>query len=447
MTNLSIIILAAGAGSRMQSNTSKALIKLGNVPLIDHLLNMANKIHTTQKHTIVVASPKDINLEKHITNNNKFYSVNPSNTLSIAYQETPLGSGHAVMSAKHSKLTNSDITLILYVDTPLIPKETLEKLIEIVSKNETDLALIGFETDKKNAYGRFLIENNSVKQIVEKNEAHQYTNLSDICNGGVMAVKTKHLWELLPKITNNNSKSEYYLTDIVELFNSNNLTCSYILENEKFVAGANTKEELSVLEKTFQKIMRKYFLQNGVQLIDPKTVYFSLDTKIEKDVIIYPNVFIAENVEIKANTKIHSFSHLEGCSVGENCNVGPFARLRPETILQNNVSVGNFVEIKKSTLAGGVKAGHLSYIGDAFVGENTNIGAGTITCNYNHLKQKHKTHIGSNVFVGSNTALVAPVSVANNTLIAAGSVITKDVPQSALAIARAKQVNIDNYKK
>jgi bifunctional UDP-N-acetylglucosamine pyrophosphorylase/glucosamine-1-phosphate N-acetyltransferase len=193
--------------------------------------------------------------------------------------------------------------------------------------------------------------------------------------------------------------------------------------------------------------MRKYFLQNGVQLIDPKTVYFSLDTKIEKDVIIYPNVFIAENVEIKANTKIHSFSHLEGCSVGENCNVGPFARLRPETILQNNVSVGNFVEIKKSTLAGGVKAGHLSYIGDAFVGENTNIGAGTITCNYNHLKQKHKTHIGSNVFVGSNTALVAPVSVANNTLIAAGSVITKDVPQSALAIARAKQVNIDNYKK
>ncbi len=446
MINLSIIILAAGLGSRMQSNTSKALIKLGNFPLIDHLLNVANKIEVAQKNTTVVVSPTNKNLENHLSGN-KFYTINTNSSLSIAYQETQLGSGHAVMSAKHSSLKNSDITLILYVDTPLIPKETLQELIEIVSNNEADLALIGFETDKKNSYGRFLIKDNSVKQIVEKAEADKYNNLSDIYNSGVMAVKTKHLWELLPQITNNNSKGEYYLTDIVELFSSNNLTCNYILEDEKFVAGANTKEELSVLEKSFQKIMRKYFLQNGVQLIDHKTVYFSLDTKIEQDVIIYPSVFIGAGVSVAKNTNIYSFSHLEGASVGESCNIGPFARLRPETILQNNVGVGNFVEIKKSTLQNAVKAGHLSYIGDAFVGENTNIGAGTITCNYNHLKQKHKTHIGSNVFVGSNTALVAPVSVANNTIIAAGSVITKDVPKNALAIARAKQVNIDNYKK
>lgn len=266
-----------------------------------------------------------------------------------------------------------------------------------------------------------------------------------LCNSGVLAFNNSKVWPLLRQIDNKNSKQEYYLTDLVKIANKNGLLCKYILDSEENLQGANSKFELAILEAVFQKQKRYQFLQQGVQLIDPQTVYFSLDTEIGKDVTIYPNVYIYPNVKIGAHTNILPFSVLEGATIGENCSVGPFARLRPQTTLAANNKVGNFVEIKKSSIAAGVKVNHLTYLGDCEVGENTNIGAGTITCNYDG-KKKHATKIGAGSFIGSNTALVAPITLGTKVTVGAGSTLTKDVPDGNLAIARSLQKNITNWK-
>lgn len=435
MKSLSVIILAAGLGSRMQSSLPKALITLANTPLIDHLIYKAQQLNP-QNITVVIA-PTMLNLQNYLT-------AKYGNAITINYQNTPNGSGSAVLSAKNSFNSHTATSLILYVDTPLISLQLLQNLVESV-QNNNDIAVLSFIDNTPNNYGKLIFKNNQFIKITEAKELPDNSNYN-ICNSGVIAIKTNLLWQFISQINNHNSKQEYYLTDIVHIITSNNYTACNINASAEMVKGANTKAELASLEETFQNQQRNYFLNQGVQMLDPKTVYFSFDTVIGQDVIIHQNVVIGNNTIIGNGTQILPFSHIQQATVGQNCTIGPFARLRPQAVLHNNVHVGNFVEIKKSTIYNNVKVNHLSYVGDAEINHHTNIGAGFVSCNYDG-KNKHKTIIGEHSFVGSNVAMVAPITIGNNTTIAAGSTITKNVNNNNLAIARAHQVNKPNYVK
>lgn len=429
---LSVIILGAGLGSRMKSSKPKAMQKLGGYSLMEHLIFKANQLNADE--IICVIGQEMIELELLIKDKVK-----------IAYQKDRVGSANAVLSAKDSLDNKDGLVLILYVDTPLLEVAKLNQLLDLLKKDKK-LAILAFEEANKNSYGRLVVKNDSVLKIVESAEANEQEKAITLCNSGVMAFNAKYIWEILEKIDNKNSKQEFYLTDAVEIAHNLNYNAGYIVDDIKNLMGANTKLELELLENHFQNLQREKFLNQGVQLIDKSSIYFSLDTTIGKDVIIYPNVFIGAKVTIGDNTTIFPMCVIEDATIGSNVNIGPFARLRPQSILQDNVHIGNFVEIKKSTIEKGAKVNHLSYIGDASVGEKANIGAGTITCNYDGVT-KHNTKIGKNAFIGSNTLLVAPIEVGDGSTTGAGSVITKNVPENSLSVARAKQVNIDNWKK
>lgn len=433
MLQLNVIILAAGAGTRMQSKLPKAIHLLGNSPLIDHSLHCATQLKPKEVITVISESMEE--LAQYIKN---------TSSAKVVYQEKQLGSAHAVLSAEPAIKNFDGITIIMYADTPLVKPQKLQELVNLIQKGQADLGILAFEKQEPNAYGKLVIQEGKVVSILEAAEITKKGYLP-LCNSGVLAFNNRKVWPLLRQIDNKNSKQEYYLTDLVKIANKNNLLCKYVLDSEENLQGANSKWELAILEAVFQKQKRYEFLQQGVQLVDPQTVYFSLDTKISQDVTIYPNVYILPNVTIGAGTSIYPFSVLEGATIGEYCSIGPFARLRPETTLVANNRVGNFVEIKKSSVGAGVKINHLTYIGDCEIGENTNIGAGTITCNYDG-KKKHATKIGSDSFIGSNTALVAPITIGTNAIVGAGSTLTKDVPDGNLAIARSLQKNIANWK-
>ena len=433
MLQLNVIILAAGAGTRMKSSLPKAMHLLGNSPLIDHSLHCVTQLQPTEIITVINESMKE--LAQYIKN---------TSSATVVYQAKQLGSAHAVLSAEPAIKNFDGITIIMYADTPLVKPQKLQELVNLIQSNKADLGVLAFEKQDPNNYGKLVVQQSKVVSIVEAAEITKKEYLP-LCNSGIMAFNNRKVWSLLRQIDNKNSKQEYYLTDLVKIANKNNLLCKYVIDSEENLQGANSKWELAILEAVFQKQKRYEFLQQGVQLIDPQTVYFSLDTKIAQDVIIYPNVYILPKVTIGAGTSILPFSVLEGAIIGANCNIGPFARLRPETTLAANNKVGNFVEIKKSSINAGVKINHLTYIGDCEIGENTNIGAGTITCNYDGNK-KHATKIGADSFIGSNTALVAPITIGTNVTVGAGSVLTKDVPDDNLAIARSSQKNIANWK-
>jgi bifunctional UDP-N-acetylglucosamine pyrophosphorylase/glucosamine-1-phosphate N-acetyltransferase len=429
---LSVIVLGAGLGSRMKSSKPKAMQKLGGYTMMEHLIFKAQSLNADE--IICVIGQEMQELEELIKDKVK-----------IAYQKDRLGSAHAVLSAK-SKLENKDgLVLILYVDTPLLQVEKLNQLLDLIKKDKK-LAILAFEELNENSYGRLVVKDGNVLKIVETAEASLEEKKITLCNSGVMALNAKYIWEILEKINNNNKKQEFYLTDALEIATNLNYSSGYIIDDIKNLMGANTKFELELLENHFQNLQREKFLNMGVQLIDKSTTYFSLDTLIGKDVVIYPNVFIGPKVVIGDNVSILPSCVLEGATIGDNVNIGPFARLRPQSVLHDNVHIGNFVEIKKSTIEKGAKVNHLTYIGDAFVGEKTNIGAGTITCNYDGVN-KHQTKIGKNTFIGSNTLLVAPVEVGDGATTGAGSVITKNVPNNSLGIARAKQIHIENWQK
>ena len=432
--SLKAIILAAGKSKRILSSHSKILHTICGKPIIDHVYDNLKKVIKKENINFVINS--------NLSDFQKRYKKSK-----FSFQQKPLGTAHAVLSAKSFYFSDKKDVLIFYADNPFINNKIVNALFNLKKKKKSSIVILAVKTKKKNEYGRLILnKNNEITEIVEYKDANSEQKKIQLCNSGIMLVDNHVLRKLLPKIKANNKKKEYYLTDIVGLAKKNNYKIDYVESDFFTTFGINTGEELSIAENYFQNLLRKKFISSGVRLLDPKSVFFSYDTKINKDVVIEPNVFFGSKVIVKENVIIKSFSHLEGVRIMKNTVVGPFARLRPGTIVGSNSQIGNFVELKNTSIKNNSKVNHLTYLGDAEVGTNVNIGAGTITCNYDGFK-KHKTHIENNVFVGSNTSLVAPVKLKNNSIIGAGSVITKTVNANALALERSQQKIILNYRK
>ena len=435
MNNVSIIILSAGKGTRMKSSLPKVMHKVAGREMVNMVIDEAKKLNP-QNITLVVSSEMEIFYEK-IKNEHKKQQID------FVVQNERKGTGHAVSCATSTFNNNKKLhkkVLILYGDTPLISHQTLEKMLQKI--DDFSLCILGFDDEDENAYGRLVINDSGhLEKIIEFKDASEIEKKIALCNSGVIAVDGDALPHLLSQIKNNNSAHEFYLTDIVAIANNQGLKCTFIKTNIAEVLGVNSRVELANIEKIKQKQIRQKMMENGVTLISPKSIHFNFDTEIAQDVIIYPHVFFGSKVKIESDVEIKSFCHIEGAIIQKNAVIGPFARLRPDTEIQENVHIGNFVEIKKSQIAKNSKINHLSYIGDSEIGENTNIGAGTITCNYDGFN-KFKTKIGNNVFIGSNTALVAPIAIQDGAIIGAGSVITKNVEADDLAVSRTSQTNI-----
>ncbi len=430
--NLSILILAAGKGTRMKSDLPKVMHKITNREMLNLVIDEAKLLQP--KNITIVVSEEMQNFQEKIIKEHSDIKIN------FALQRERKGTAHAVSVGLKNLADLGEKLLILYGDTPLTSHLTLTKMIEKL--NDFALCILGFEEEAENAYGRLVVDSSGhLLKIVEFKDATDEEKKIALCNSGVVAVDGKQIRNLLLQVKNNNAALEFYLTDIVGIAGELGLKRTFLKTQIEEVLGVNSRFELAKLEKIKQDQIRKKMLDAGVTMPDPSSVYFSFDTKIENDVIIHPQVFFGPKVKIAKNVEVKSFSHIEGATIASNVAIGPFARIRPGTEIAEEVKIGNFVEVKKSQLKKGAKVSHLSYIGDSEIGEESNIGAGTITCNYDGYS-KSKTIIGRNVFVGSNTALVAPVMLKDGAVIGAGSVITKDVEKDDLAIARSKQTNL-----
>jgi bifunctional UDP-N-acetylglucosamine pyrophosphorylase/glucosamine-1-phosphate N-acetyltransferase len=353
------------------------------------------------------------------------------------------GTAHAVLAARPALERKADDVLIVYGDTPLIRAAILSKLRAPLAAGAA-VVVLGFRPANPSGYGRLVVDGDKLIAIREEADASETEKAIGLCNGGIMALAGAHALTILDRIGDNNRKREFYLTDAVEIARSMELDAAVVEAEEDDVRGINTKAQLAEAEAVLQQRLRKAALEAGVTMVAPETVFLSADTTFGKDVVIEPYVVFGEKVTVEDGAVIHAFSHLAGAHVGRKCSVGPFARLRPGTRLGEGARIGNFVETKEAAIAAGAKANHLSYIGDASVGANANIGAGTITCNYDGTA-KHRTTIGQDAFIGSNTALVAPVEVGDGAYVGSGSVITANVPAGALALARARQVVKENW--
>ena len=432
---LSTIILAAGKGTRMKSPLPKVLHQVAGKSLIQFSLDLSIELQSSQ--VIVVLSKENKSIKDSLNAKPK--------KLSYTIQKEQKGTGHAVKEAWNDIKKHSETTLILYGDTPFIAKNTVKRMLKKLD-NGYDLVFLGFQSKKNNSYGKFKIgSKRSLLEIIESTE-EGYSSELKLSNSGIILAKTKSISLLLPKLNNRNKRKEYFLTDLVTLAQKNNMSVTYLECSENECQGVNSQADLSSAEKLFQDQFRLKLMNSGVTLRAPETCFFSFDTKIAPGSIIEQNVVFGPGVKVKNNTTIKSFSHIEGAQIGKNCQIGPFARIRPETNLDNGVKVGNFVEIKNSLFASNAKASHLSYIGDSKLGKQTNIGAGTIFCNYDG-RNKNKTIIGDKVFIGSNSSLIAPLKVGSEAVIAAGSIINKDVPSKSLAISRPPQQNKLNIGK
>ncbi|WP_074015939.1 bifunctional UDP-N-acetylglucosamine diphosphorylase/glucosamine-1-phosphate N-acetyltransferase GlmU [Fusobacterium massiliense] len=448
--SLKSIIMAAGKGSRMMSELPKVIHLAHSKPMVVRIIDALNALDV-EENVLILGHKREKVLEV------------LGNDISYVIQEEQLGTGHAVKQAEEKiKNYNGDI-LIINGDIPLIQKETLVNFYNEYKKENADGIVLTAIFDNPFSYGRIFKENDRVLKIVEEKEANEEQKKIKEVNAGVYIFKAQHLAYALGKINNNNEKGEYYLTDVIEILASENKKIiSYSLEDSMEIQGVNSKVELALVSRVLRERKNKSLMESGVILIDPATTYIDDEVKIGKDTVIYPNVTIQKNTEIGENCEILSGTRIidskilnnvriensviEESIIENGVTIGPFAHLRPKSHLKENVHIGNFVETKKSTLEKGVKAGHLTYLGDAHVGEKTNIGAGTITCNYDG-KNKFKTEIGENVFIGSDTMLVAPVNVGANALVGAGSVITKDVPNNSLAVSRSKQIIKEGWRK
>lgn len=426
--SVSLIILAAGKGTRMNSDLPKVLHPLGAAPLLYHALQAGQALDPDR--VVVVAGHGAALVEKS--------ALAFDAGVEVVMQADQLGTGHAVAQAAPLLADVTGDVIVLYGDTPFVRVETLQAMLD--ARAQHSIVVLGFEAASPGRYGRLVMQGDMLERIVEHKDATDEEHRITLCNSGVICADASILFDLVSQIDNTNAATEYYLTDIIALARAADLSAGVVLCPEAETLGINTRAELSLAEAAFQARMRAEAMENGVTLADPATTYFSLDTVIGRDTTIGPNVVFGPRVTIESNAEIKAFCHLEGCHISRGAVVGPFARLRPGAELAEDVHVGNFVEIKNAVLEEGVKVGHLSYIGDAHVGEHTNIGAGTITCNYDGVN-KHRTTIGPRTFIGSNTMLVAPVRVGRDAMTASGSVITADVPAEALAIARMKQEN------
>ncbi len=436
MTKTACIVLAAGKGTRMKSDKPKVLHKVAGRSLLGHVMTAARQTGASQH--CVVCGPAMADVEQEV-------AVWASNA-KIALQNQRLGTGHAVSMAKSALSGFSGIILILYGDVPLIQAKTLQTLTGMVNK-DMPLAVLGFTAADPQGYGRLLCDQHGHLQAIrEELDASQQEREVDLCNSGIMAVVADELWTLLDQLGNDNANQEFYLTDIVGLTAAAGKKIGVAICDESQVAGINDRAQLAAMEQIFQNRLRRQAMDNGATLISPETVFLSADTQIGRDVVIEPHVFIAPGVEIADNVIVHGFCHLADAKIGEGAVIGPYARLRPGTDLRANTKVGNFVEIKKSTIHQGAKVNHLSYIGDANVGENANIGAGTITCNYDGFG-KSQTIIGKGAFIGSNSSLIAPVKIGDGAYVGSASVVSKDVPDNALALSRVEQNNKPGWAK
>jgi bifunctional UDP-N-acetylglucosamine pyrophosphorylase / glucosamine-1-phosphate N-acetyltransferase len=421
------IVLAAGEGTRMHSPVPKVLHPVAGQSLLAHVLAAAPKGKGAA--LAVVIGPD------HQAVADEAKRVRPD--AAIFVQRQRLGTAHAVLAARDALARGPDDLLVVFGDTPLISAETLERMRAPLKKGAA-LAVLGFRAADPTGYGRLLVERDQLVAIREHADASAEERAVTLCNAGVMALDGRRALQIVEKIGNANAKGEYYLTDAVAIVRQLGLKATVIETSEDEVRGINTKAQLAEAEQVMQTRLRKAALDAGVTMIAPETVYLAADTTFGSDVTIEPFVVIGPGVTIADGAVIHAFSHIVQATIGKKASVGPYARLRPGTSLGDGARIGNFVETKAAILEAGVKINHLSYIGDAHVGVGANIGAGTITCNYDGFN-KHKTEIGAGAFVGSNSSLVAPVKIGSGAYIGSGSVITKDVPDDALAVERSQQ--------
>ena len=421
------IVLAAGEGTRMASARPKVLHAVAGKSLLGHVLEAVAQSGVTATAVIVGPGQDKVAAEAQ--------RVLPDAATFV--QRERRGTAHAVLAAKSAIEQGADDILIVYGDTPLIRPATLTRLRAPLAAGAA-LAVLGFRPTDPTGYGRLIIQGDELLAIREEADASAAERAIALCNGGLMALTGKSALAILDRIGDHNRKHEFYLTDAVEIARGMKLRAVAVEVEEDDVRGINTKSQLAEAEAVAQQRLRKAALDGGVTLIAPETVFLSADTKFGRDVVVEPYVIFGEKVTVEEGAVIHAFSHLVGAHVGKGVSVGPFARLRPGTRLGEGSRIGNFVEVKEAVIEAGAKANHLSYIGDAFVGANANVGAGTITCNYDGA-DKHRTTIGKGAFIGSNSALVAPVEIGEGAYVGSGSVITANVPADALALARGRQ--------
>ena len=425
---ISLIILAAGMGSRMNSDTPKVLHHIAAAPMLHHAMAAGRSLDPAR--IVVVAGHEAAAVTKS--------ALAFEEAAQVVIQDPQLGTAHAVAQAAALLADAEGDAIVLYGDTPFIRPETLQAMRD--SRATHAVVVLGFNAADPGRYGRLVVQGETLERIVEYKDATDIQRAITLCNSGVICADAKTLFALIAKVGNDNTSGEYYLTDIVELARADGLSAGVVICDEAETLGINTRAQLAAAEAAFQSRARADALDNGVTLTAPETVFFALDTHIGRDAIIGAHVLFGPGVTIESGAEVKGFCHLEGCHISRGAVVGPFARLRPGTELAEDVHVGNFVEVKNSILDEGVKVGHLTYLGDADVGEFTNIGAGTVTCNYDGV-MKHRTTIGKRAFIGSDTMLVAPVTVGHDAMTASGSVITENVPDVALAVGRAKQIN------
>ena len=432
--NFAVVILAAGQGTRMRSDTHKVLHPIACKPLLMHLLDSVDRLGA-EKRVLVVGKGRD-QVEKALNDHD----------VSIAHQAEQKGTAHAVQQAKDALAGYDGAVLILYGDTPFVEPETLKRMLERLNGDGGPgvVVLASTPADPLN-YGRIILgEGDHIAKMVEYKDATEEERAVRLCNSGMMAVRAKDLFRWLDKVGNDNAAGEYYLPDVVNIAAAEGREAVVIEGDPYETAGVNSRAELAHLELDWQRRRREEALQEGATLIDPESVWFAADTKLGRDVTVEPHVVFGPGVEVADGATIKAFSHIEGATIATKAVIGPFARLRPGAKIGANAKVGNFVEVKKASLGPGAKANHLSYIGDAEVGANANIGAGTITCNYDGFG-KYGTVIGEGAFIGSNTALVAPVAVGAGAIVGAGSVITKDVAADSLAVERSEQKGVAGW--
>lgn len=425
---IAAVVLAAGMGTRMKSGLHKVLHPVAGAPMLMHLLESVRAL-SPERQVIVVGARRD-QVEKAVARQD----------VTVVTQEPQLGTGHAVLQARSALAGFEGDVLILYGDVPMVRHETMQRMIDRLHAPDTPVTVVlGFRPADALAYGRIIAAADGIiGKMVEYKDASPAERAIDLCNSGLMAVRSKDLFALLEKVGNDNAAGEYYLPDIVMLAKAEGRSSAVIETDEDQVAGVNSRAELAAIEARWQAERRLSAMADGATLIAPETVWFSHDTRIGRDVTIEPHVVFGLGVTIGDDVVIHAFSHLEGATVEAGASIGPYARLRPGAVIGEKARVGNFVEVKAAALGKGAKANHLSYIGDASVGADANIGAGTITCNYDGFF-KYRTEIGAGAFIGSNSALVAPVKIGDGAIVGAGSVVTRDVEAGALAIARGQQ--------
>lgn len=424
-----VIILAAGKGTRMKSDQPKVLHQIAGAPMLVHAMQAADVISPSK--VIVVAGHGVDEVETAAKVHNP--------DAEIVIQSEQNGTAHAADMARSALSGFDGDAIVLFGDTPFISPATLERVFQ-ERKSGADVVVLGFEAETPGGYGRLVTSGDALSKIVEAKDATPEELEITLCNSGVMAARSETLFSLIADVRPNNAQGEYYLTDIVAIANERGLRCAVVTCPEAETLGINSRRDLAAAEAIFQSRRRAELMDEGVTLTAPDTVFLAFDTHIGRDVVVGPHTLFGPGVTVETGATIKGFCHLEGCHISSGAQVGPFSRLRPGAEIGDDARVGNFVEIKNASLATGAKVGHLTYLGDASIGAAANIGAGTITCNYDGVF-KHQTEIGDNAFIGSNSALVAPVKIGEGALVGSGAVITKDVPAGDLALARGRQEN------